>query len=70
MFDKAEEAESIEKLHERRDKLLLEIEELKASDSQSVDENSKIEVSKKIESIEVRISRLNEFIEKRKSEID
>ena len=70
VFDKAEEAESIEKLHERRDKLLLEIEELKASDSQSVDENSKIEVSKKIESIEVRISRLNEFIEKRKSEID
>ncbi|MCG7851401.1 MAG: transport channel protein, partial [Methanosarcinaceae archaeon] len=65
VFDKAEEAESLEKLHERHAKLQKEIEELKSSLSDEYDEALRIQIQKKIDLLKARSTRLIEYIKQR-----
>lgn len=68
VFDKADEAESLEKLHERHNLLQKEIELLKSSLSETADESTRLQVQKKIDYIEARSTRLIEFIAKHEQE--
>lgn len=65
VFDKADEAESLEKLRERHAQLREEIEVLKSSLSDAADETSRSQIQEKIESLETRLTRLTEYVAKR-----
>ena len=65
VFDKADEAESIERLTERHDKYRKQLTELKESLS-SAEEGDKVDLENKIEVIQKQIERLSEYITKRK----
>ena len=69
VFDKAEEAESIEKMHQRKNELQEKIGELKDQMEDEVFEDKKEKIKSDIESLKQRIERLNQFIiEKQNSE--
>lgn len=65
VFDKADEAESLENLRERQTELRERIEELKGSLSEAEDEAVRAEVEGKIEVLEKRLARLSEYVEER-----
>ena len=62
VFDKADEAESLEKLQGRHVELLKELEELKKSLSDAIIESERNRIQTKIETSEARLNRLAELI--------
>jgi len=68
VFDKAEEAESLEKLKETSQALVKEIEELKQHREQAADKAEKEKIQDRIKQLEVRRKWLLELIEKREKE--
>ena len=62
VFDKADEAESLEKLTERKKELQEELDQLKSARQKATDEFEKESLAKKIEGIKVRMERLSEYI--------
>nr|MBN2277605.1 mechanosensitive ion channel [candidate division Zixibacteria bacterium] len=68
VFDKAEQAESIEKLRERLDSLGHDIEQLKADISPAADDTQKEKLKEKIEFLKTRRERLAEYIKRREQE--
>ena len=65
VFDKAEQAESREKLIERRDKLASEVEELKKSLDDISEDADREAVNEKIKTIELRRERLTEYLKEK-----
>ena len=62
VFDKADEAESLEKLRERHSQLRRDIESLKSSLSDETDKTLRSQIQKKIEALETRLTRLTVHI--------
>ena len=62
VFDKADEAESMEKLRERHSQLRRDIESLKSSLSDETDKTLRSQIQKKIEALETRLTRLTVHI--------
>ncbi len=65
VFDKAEEAASLENLLERRDALTKEVGQLKAHVAEATNEPDKASLQQQIDSKEILIGRLTEYIKKR-----
>lgn len=65
IFDKADEAESLEKLRLRREELEREMDELKSRSGDDLDSESKAEIKQEMEMIKTRLERLSEYISKR-----
>jgi len=66
VFDKADEAESLEKLQERQKNLGEEIDRLKASLGNAQDENAKAAIEVEIEKLRTRLERLAIYIDERR----
>jgi small-conductance mechanosensitive channel len=65
LFDKADEAESLEKMRLRREELESELEKLKSSLREDRDSDAKSEIKQEIETVKTRLERLSEYIAKR-----
>lgn len=65
VFDKADEAESLENLRERQEKMRKDIESLKSSISEAPDDASRDEIKQQIEKTEVRLKQLTNYIQQR-----
>jgi small conductance mechanosensitive channel len=65
LFDKADEAESLERLRFRREELEKEMEELKSHLGEDLDTDAKSEIKQDIEMLKTRLERLSEYIAKR-----
>jgi len=68
VFDKAEEAESLEKLRERQQELHKELNELKSALAEAPDDTSRNSIKDKIEWTKTRLERLTDYIVKREQE--
>ncbi len=68
VFDKAEEAESLEKLRERREQLHKELDELKSTLAEAPDDTSRHSTEDKIEWTKTRLEHLSDYIAKREQE--
>ncbi len=68
VFDKADEAESLEILRKRQTDLHKEMAELKAAQDDAADEVAEADIEKKLELIKVRLERLKAYIVKREQE--
>jgi small conductance mechanosensitive channel len=68
VFDKAEEAESLEKLRERQQELHKELNELKSALAEAPDDTSRHSIEDKIEWTKTRLERLTDYIAKREQE--
>jgi len=68
VFDKADEAESLEKLREMHTQLREEIEKMKSSLSDAVDESSRGQIQERVETLETRLKRLAEYITRREGD--
>ncbi len=64
VFDKADEAESLEKLRERHTALREELETMKTSLADATSEDSRDRIKKNIDVLETRLARLVEYIER------
>jgi small-conductance mechanosensitive channel len=65
LFDKADEAESLEKLRLRREELERQMDELKARLGEDRDADAKTEIKQEIEMVKTRLERLSEYIARR-----
>jgi small-conductance mechanosensitive channel len=65
LFDKADEAESLEKLRLRREELERQMDELKARLGEDRDPDAKSEIKQEIEMVKTRLERLSEYIARR-----
>jgi len=68
VFDKADEAESLEKLRERQQELHKELDELKSALAEAPDDTSRHSIKEKIEWTKARLERLTDYIAKREQE--
>jgi len=68
VFDKAEEAESLEKLREQQEELHKELNELKSALAKAPDDTSRNSIEDKIEWTKTRLERLTDYIAKREQE--
>jgi small conductance mechanosensitive channel len=69
VFDKADEAESMEKLRDRHAQLRKETEEMKSSMSDTSDETMRSRIEEKIASMETQLKHLTEYIAQREENI-
>jgi hypothetical protein len=65
LFDKADEAESLEKLRLRREELVRELDELKSRSGEDLDPEAKLEIKQEIEMVKTRLERLSEYLARR-----
>lgn len=68
VFDKAEEAESLEKLRERQESLHKEVEKLQSEMTETQDEAARISIGEKVELTKKRLERLAGYIAEREKE--
>jgi len=68
VFDKADEAESLEKLREQQEELHKELNELKSTLAEAPDDTSRNSIKDKIEWTKTRLERLTDYIAKREQE--
>jgi hypothetical protein len=68
VFDKAEEAESLEKLRQQQEDLHKEISRLKTDHSQAPDEAARNSIGEKIEQAKAQLERLSAYLTKREQE--